>query len=70
MFWLCNEPYDNKDGCSKRVKSSYPSRVKSGKCRWKPENAVPEDVYVEVQEKVEEVQKDGMLDKVKDFLHV
>ena len=36
----------------------------------KPENAVPEDVYVEVQEKVEEVQKDGMLDKVKDFLHV
>ena len=35
-----------------------------------PENAVPDDVYVEVEEEVEIVQKDGMLEKVKDFLHI
>ena len=35
-----------------------------------PENAVPDDVYVEVEEETEIVQKDGMLEKVKDFLHI
>ena len=35
-----------------------------------PENAVPDDVYVEVKEEVEVVQKDGMFEKVKDFLHI
>jgi len=37
---------------------------------FQPENAVPDDVYVEVEEETEIVQKDGMLEKVKDFLHI
>ena len=35
-----------------------------------PENVVPDDVYVEVEEEAEIVQKDGMFEKVKDFLHI
>ena len=33
-----------------------------------PQNAVPQDVYIEKEE--EEAPKDGMIEKVKDFLHV
>ncbi len=33
-----------------------------------PQNAVPEDVYIEKE--AEEAPKDGMIEKVKDFLHV
>ena len=35
-----------------------------------PENAVPDDVYIEVEEETETVHKDGMIEKVKDFLHI
>ncbi len=35
-----------------------------------PENAVPDNVYIEVEEEIETVHKDGMIEKVKDFLHI
>jgi len=37
-----------------------------------PENILPDDVYVEVQEKKEIApdKKDGVVEKVKDFLHI
>jgi len=38
----------------------------------KPENSVPEDVYVEVQDEQEQevIQKESVVEKVKDFLHI
>jgi len=35
-----------------------------------PENILPEDVYVEIQEESEAVQKESVVEKVKDFLHI
>ena len=38
----------------------------------KPENSVPEDVYVEVQDEQEQevIKKESVVEKVKDFLHI
>jgi len=35
-----------------------------------PENSVPQDVYIEIEEESEVIKKETVIDKVKDFLHI